>query len=291
MGIHIGVAGWDYADWAGIVYPAGGGRGLDRLAWIGRFVDVVEINSSFYRPVEPRVARSWIRRTREMERFRFTAKAHRSWTHEGDTDPATVVALTLAGLQPLREAGKLGALLVQYPQSFHFNEGSTGRIEALVARAPDWPLVVEVRHRSWAGAEAAEWFARNEIGWCLVDQPAAGPATLGPLPRVTSPVAYLRMHGRNVADWFRPDAGRDDRYDYLYAPDELESIATAVREMSATAEETFVIQNNHFRGQALVNSLQLSHLVTGRRRQAPQELVDSYPQLTSAVTVQRTRLF
>ena len=110
--IRVGVAGWDYADWNGIVYPAGAGRGFDRLAWVARLVDVVEINSTFYRPAAPRVAESWLRRTESLREFTFTAKAHRSCTHETTVQPEEAIADTLAGLRPLREAGKLEALLL-----------------------------------------------------------------------------------------------------------------------------------------------------------------------------------
>ena len=88
-------------------------------------------------------------------------------------------------------------------------------------------MVVEVRHVSWASAEAEEWFGDRGVGWCAVDQPQVGRSTAGVLPRVTGPVAYLRLHGRNAADWFRAGAGRDARYDYLYTAEQMEELATA----------------------------------------------------------------
>lgn len=289
--IRVGVAGWDYPDWVGPVYPHRQGRGFDRLAYVARFVDVVEINSSFYRPVAPRTAESWVRRTRDRPRFAFTAKAHRSWTHDAEPDYDRVVASTLDGLLPLREAGRLGALLVQFPQSFHLGDPARERLEALLGRAADWPVVVELRHASWRTDRVGDWLRRLGAGWCLVDQPQVGSSTLEPIPRVTSPVAYIRLHGRNSRDWFRPDAGRDARYDYLYTRIELETLAAHARTMSEQAAELFVVQNNHFRGQALANTLQLRHLIEGQRPEAPQELVEAFPDLASDVRVRRTRLF
>lgn len=285
------MAGWDYADWQGPVYPTGAGRRLDRLAYISGFVDVIEINSTFYRPAAPRVAESWVRRTSGRTGFCFTAKAHRSWTHETPRDLDRAVADTLLGLGPLREAGRLGALLIQFPQSFHFGRDARERIERLLHRTAGWPLVAEVRHASWSDADAEGWFRERALGWCLVDQPIAGATTIGPLPRVTAPLAYARLHGRNATNWFRADAGRDARYDYLYTPAQLGELAARLHEMAARAERLFVVQNNHFRGQALVNTLQLKRMLQGQRPPAPEELVEAYPELAPEVEVRRRRLF
>jgi uncharacterized protein YecE (DUF72 family) len=267
--IRFGVAGWDYADWSGTVYPAAVDRRFDRLAHISRFVDVVEINSTFYRPVAARVAASW----------------------ENDADLAQAVAAAVSGLQPLLDGGKVAALLVQFPQAFHFTERSRTHLERLVELARGWPLAVEVRHASWADQAAPSWFAEHGVAWCVADQPQVGRGSLPLLPRVTSALGYLRLHGRNSGNWFRQGAGRDARYDYLYSPTELEQLADAARQMARSAEELIVVQNNHFRGQALVNALQLKHLVQEVRPRAPQELVEVFPELLTMVAVERSRLF
>jgi uncharacterized protein YecE (DUF72 family) len=289
--IRVGVAGWDYPDWSGVVYPADAGRAFDRLVYISNYVDVVEINSTFYRPAAPRVAESWLRRTASHADFRFTAKSHRSFTHEPASDLDDAVEQTLNGLRPLREAGRLGALLIQFPQSVHFDPGSRAHVDRLLDRLEGWPVVVEVRHRSWAADEVADWFSRRSVGWCLVDQPRAGSSSLGPLTRVTGPVAYLRLHGRNVADWFRPDAGRDARYDYLYSVAELEQLLPAARAMATAAQSLYVVQNNHFRGKALANALQMKHLLQGKPPRAPASLVAAYPELESQVVAEGRGLF
>lgn len=289
--IRVGVAGWDYPDWNGVVYPAGASRGFDRLAYLARFVDTIEINSTFYRPAEARIAASWIRRTARVPGFRFTAKAHRAWTHDADGPAGVAIRAGLDGLEPLREAGALGALLVQFPQSFHRSRGSMERLERLIDALSGWPVVVEVRHASWDDDEAAAWMRNRGVGWCVVDQPRVGTSTASAQPRVTARVAYLRLHGRNSANWFRKDAGRDARYDYLYARDELRPLAEAVRVMAGHAAETFVVQNNHFRGKALVNALQMRQLLQGMEPAAPAQLVEAYPELSGVVAAERTRLF
>lgn len=284
----VGVAGWDYPDWLGTVYPAGARQGFDRLAWIARFVDVVEINSTFYRPVAAKTAASWVRRVASRPGFRFTAKSHRSWTHDTGGDPP--IEATLEGLAPLRDAGVFGALLVQFPQSFHWTPANRGRLGRLLDQTPGWPVAVEVRHISWEEDSAAAWMRSRGAGWCVVDQPQVGHSTARPIPRVTSPLAYLRLHGRNAAHWFEEGAGRDARYDYLYTEDELRPLADAARVMAASASALYAVANNHFRGQALANALQLKHLLQGVAPDAPGELVHAYPALRARVTVTDPKL-
>jgi uncharacterized protein YecE (DUF72 family) len=287
--IRVGVAGWDYPDWKGIVYPRGAGR-LDRLAYLARFVDVIEINSTFYRPANPEVASSWARRIATRPGFRFTAKAHRSWSHDPAVDLAEAVPETLVGLAPLREAGVLGALLVQFPHRFHHGRESVERLERMLDLTEEWPVVVEVRHDSWLADEVDPWLRRRNVGWCVVDQPRVGRAATA-RPRVTSSVSYLRLHGRNAADWFREGAGRDARYDYLYSPEEVHGLWELARSLAEGAEEMFVVQNNHFRGQALVNALQMKHLLEEAPPTAPADLVRSYPSLADSVIQDQSRLF
>ncbi|MDX1388150.1 MAG: DUF72 domain-containing protein [Acidobacteriota bacterium] len=289
--IRVGVAGWDYPDWNGIVYPTRPGSGFDRLAYLAGFVDTIEVNSSFYRPLDPHQTMSWVRRTRINSRFRFTAKAHRSWTHDSAAIPAEVVPETLAGLAPLRSANVLGAILVQFPQRFHRSTSAFEHLDSLLELLDGWPVVAEVRHASWDHDDVAPWFERRNIGWCVVDQPRVGRSTVASVARSTSRVGYVRLHGRNAANWFRTDAGRDERYDYLYSGEELAPLAAAAREISERTEELYVVQNNHFRGQALANALQMRHLIEGGSHPAPPDLLRAYPELETVTSVDQGRLF
>ena len=124
-----------------------------------------------------------------------------------------------------------------------------------------------------------------------MDQPAVAGALPEPLGRVTSRVGYLRLHGRNRANWFRPDAGRDARYDYLYSSEELAPLADLAQRMSRSAEEVVVIQNNHFRGQAVANAMQLSHRLGRTLPAVPQALAEAFPALATLAPVRRERLF
>lgn len=288
--VRIGVAGWDYPDWRGPVYPERPDRGFDPLAWIARFVDVVEVNSTFYRPVAPRRAAGWVDRIAHRSRFRFAAKAHRSWTHESGADLSAEVPRTLEGLAPIRDAARLEAVVVQFPQRVHAGDPAFDRLARIADLARGWPLVVEVRHRSWAAAGAIDRIRRLGLAWCVVDQPDV-PGTIRPFAAVTSEPAYVRLHGRNRADWFREGAGRDARYDYLYTDDEIDGVAGLVERLAPDAESVVVVQNNHFRGQALVNALQLRRRVEGSPPLAPAALVRAYPALAAECVSDQDRLF
>jgi uncharacterized protein YecE (DUF72 family) len=290
--MRIGVAGWEYADWVGTVYPAAAARRLDRLVFLSRYVDVIEINSTFYRPAAPRTAESWLRRTQPRgAAFTFTAKAHRCWTHQDESDLGADGSTGLEGLRVLRDGGKLAAMLLQFPQSFRDSRRSRDRLRRIAERLADWPVTVELRHAEWLEEAVCEWFDGLGLGWCVVDQPRVGHATAGAVPRVARGPGYLRLHGRNAANWFREGAGRDSRYDYLYSAIELEQLGEVARQMATRAEETIVVQNNHFRGKALVNALQLKHRLQGLRPPAPDTLVAAYPELEPVIRVERSRLF
>jgi uncharacterized protein YecE (DUF72 family) len=89
----------------------------------------------------------------------------------------------------------------------------------------------------------------------------------------------VRLHGRNAADWFRKDADRNDRYNYLYSPNELEQWLTMVRRMRERAKDIFVITNNHFAGQAMVNAFELKYALEDKSQPVPECLLKAYPRL------------
>ncbi|MDH3628504.1 MAG: DUF72 domain-containing protein [Acidobacteriota bacterium] len=289
--VRIGLAGWDYPDWSGVVYPARSSSRFDRLEWISRFVDVIEVNASFYRHVAASTSRSWATRVADRPDFRFTAKSHRDWTHGHEDLVESAVSETLRGLEPLSTAGRLLCILVQFPQRFHRTEENRRRLERIRLACDSLPWAVELRHRSWDHPETFEWLTTHQINWCAIDQPRASRQVLKLIPRVTGKIAYLRFHGRNSREWFAADTNRDRRYDYLYSGAEVAEFAGCVESLAKPAEQLVAIQNNHFRGQALVNALQLLHVLTGERPPAPQELVHHYPALEDQVTVRRDTLF
>lgn len=217
--VRVGTSGWSYEDWAGRFYPQKRPRGFDELAYLARFFDCVEVNSSFYRPPSPRAATSWLQRT--PEDFEFTFKLYQRFTHERDRPwSADEVAEYQRGIEPILEAGRLGAVLVQFPWSFQADEDAFRHLEAIKGDFGQLPLVVEMRHVSWMAEEALKVIRDNGFGFANIDQPASR-SGLPPMSLVTSPVGYVRLHGRNRQAWFDAKADRDARYDYLYREDEL----------------------------------------------------------------------
>jgi uncharacterized protein YecE (DUF72 family) len=285
--IRIGIAGWDYPDWEGLVYPAPRPRGFDRLAFLAGFFDTLEINTTFYRTPAASAARSWTRRVSASPSFLFTAKLYRLFTHEvpPDLDPSRRPPALLAeadryrqGIEPIRAAGRLGAVLMQFPHAFHDRPDHRRRLEILADLLGDLPLVAEFRHRSWDHDDALRFLSRLRVGFCNIDQPPIA-GTLRPTGHVTSRIAYIRLHGRNAEAWFRPGGDAAGRYDYLYTREELEPWAERVLRLNDRAEEVFVIANNHYRGKAPVNALMLKSAVSRKRVAAPAGLVATYREL------------
>lgn len=275
--IRFGPAGWDYPDWRGPVYPKPAPRGFDPLAFLARWFDAVEVNSTFYRPARPEVARAWCDRVGGRERFRFTAKLWRRLTHEREAYGAAEVAAARAPLDALAGAGRLGAVLAQFPWSFKRDGEALAWLRDLVPALAGLPLVVEVRHASWNVAETYAELSEWGVGFVNVDQPLFA-RSLGPSAVATSRVGYVRVHGRNYQNWFREKAGRDERYDYLYTADELRPWAERTRALAGApgVEDVYVVTNNHFRGQAVANAAMLASLTEERRVEAPPELLRAY---------------
>lgn len=247
----IGPAGWSYKDWAGKVYPDPPPPGFDPLAYLAQSFPCLEINSSFYRPPTPAMSEAWAKRTPDA--FVFTAKAWERFTHDREKFTEADARLFQEGLAPLLAAGKLGALLLQFPWFFEDGPAARDRIRRAADALRGWaPLVIELRHHSWL--DALDFLRGQELNFCNIDQPKSSTAITG-TRIVTGPVAYVRLHGRNAEAWFRKDAGRDEKYDYLYSREELRLWEEAIREMEA--EKTFLILNNHFQGKAIANAFML----------------------------------
>jgi uncharacterized protein YecE (DUF72 family) len=276
--IRFGPAGWEYVDWGGIVYPKPEPRGFDRLRFLAGYFGTVEVNATFYRPFPAEVAARWLERVADVPDFRFGAKIWRRFTHEREEAyGAEEVAEARAALDALHAAGKLGAALLQFPWSFRRTDVNEEWLRGLFRAFAGLPLVLEVRHDSWDAPDVLDELAAARVGFVNVDQPLFH-SSLRPGAAVTSPVAYVRVHGRNWKDWFRKGAGRDARYDYLYAAGELEPWAERIRalEVSPAHPDVYVVTNNHFEGKAPANAKMLEAMVTRRKVDAPPQLVARY---------------
>jgi uncharacterized protein YecE (DUF72 family) len=280
--ILVGPAGWSYADWRGRVFPEGGGAKFDTLALVAKYFDTAEINSSFYHPPTPDTARSWLRRIAHNPNFVFTAKLYKVFTHAPRKASKDDEKLFRDGIEPLAEAGKLGAVLIQFPWSFKNESEERAYLNRLCERFRTYPLVVELRHESWNNPRILQTLEDLHVGLCDIDQPLFA-NSIKPSAEVTSSIGYVRLHGRNYQNWFREEADVVERYDYLYSRDELEPWVERIKEVARKAKQTFVITNNHARGQSLVNAFEVLASLEEERVPGPAKLVENYPRLAESV--------
>lgn len=273
--IYIGIAGWSYPDWSGIVYTS---SKIDQLKYVSRFIDCIEINSTFYRPPRERNSESWLDRTKEKKEFFFTAKLHRDFTHEGRID-SDMVRQFHKGFGPLLKAGKMKQLLVQFRYDYCDNKTNRQRLSVIVEHFRDtFDLTVEVRHKSWQQPDALDFLSQLGVTVCNLDYPTTWNSfdmqqcTIGK-------TGYFRMHGRNEEKWFSK-AGRDETYDYYYNNNELNQIKQRVDKLADAFESLTIIANNHYRGAELANALELKALLTGLKQAVPEGLLRAYPKLS-----------
>lgn len=279
--IRVGPAGWSYKDWEGTVYPQKPGKSFDPLEYLARYFSTIEINSSFYRPPTASTTKAWVKRVANNKAFSFTAKLHRLFTHERGKATAADEKEFHTGMAPLLKSGKLGALLLQFPWSFKNTVEDRVYLAELLEKFQEYPLVLEVRHASWNTPAMYEWLEERAVGICNIDQPVFS-KSIRPAALTTSPVGYVRLHGRNYQNWFREKAPRDERYNYLYSHDELEPWLKRIKEVSKQTRETYVITNNHFRGQAVVNAVEIEAALMEQSVPAPEPLFQAYPRLAES---------
>ena len=287
--IRVGPAGWSYPDWAGYAYPAKKPKGFHEATYLAEFFDTIEINTSFYNPIRAEHAKGWIERVVANANFMFTAKMWQRFTHEPNPSvPNPGVEdekLVRAGFDVLRDAGKLGAVLLQFPFSFHRTAETFAYLDGVLRRFSDYPLAVEVRHATWNVSEVFELLRERGVGFCNIDQPVIG-KSLEPSARATGPVGYVRLHGRRYDTWFSDDEtiASFERYNYLYSEEELRPWA---------ARDVYVITNNHYQGKGVVNALQLISMLKESKVKVPEPLRGKYPELEKIASepVKEPRLF
>ena len=287
--VRVGPAGWSYPDWAGYVYPSPRPRGFHEATYLAQFFDTIEINTSFYQPLQPDHAKHWIERVSANPHFVFTAKLWQKLTHELSAHICDTATLAIssederairAGFDVLREAAKLGAVLLQFPFSFHYSAQTSAYLQDLLKRFADYPLAVEVRHASWNHPEILALLRENNVAFCNVDQPVIG-RSLAPSDETTSSIGYVRLHGRRYDTWFSddPEVPMHERYNYLYSAQELAPWTDRIRSVAERTTNTFVITNNHYLGKAVVNALELISMLKSSKVQVPEPLRLRYPEL------------
>jgi uncharacterized protein YecE (DUF72 family) len=305
--IRVGTSGWHYptgaGTWNGVFYPAKRPRGFDELAYYAEHFDTVEVNATFYRMPEAPMSAAWVRRTPSS--FLFAIKLYQKFTHpdmylsrDGVRDwdlSRDDFDLFRTGIAPIAEAGRLGAVLAQFPPSFHDSPDARAYLDWLLGGLAAYPVAVELRHRSWsdAAAETRALLAQHHAAWTFIDEPkfqSSVRQAFDAAPIHESPIAYVRLHGRNAAQWW-DHSEAEDRYNYLYSEDELAPFSKAARDAARREQRVLMYLNNHFSAKSVANAAilkrDLGQLIPG---DYPVEMIERYPELKDVVRTENRLL-
>lgn len=314
MELRIGTSGWSYPSgkgrWNGVFYPATrskrqGTATFDELRFYAAHFDTVEVNSTFYGQPRREVTAGWAERT--PPGFEFSLKLYQKFTHpkmfreaaqrsapgsegrlldllaevtQSDVDDFRT------GIDPLAASGKLGALLAQFPPSFKDSPASRDYLMQLLQSFHDYPLAVELRHRSWSDSLTDTLALLGAFGAAFVqiDEPKFRLSIeQNYLPNVET-FYYMRLHGRNAAQWWHHEKS-EDRYDYLYSAKELQEFSDIAGAASALVKKSYLYANNHFAAKAVTNAVMLkAQLGQPLEGEYPPELVERYPEIRDLVT-------
>jgi len=299
--IRIGTSGWSYPSgegtWKGIFYPRKRPKGFNELAFYAEHFDTVEVNSSFYRVPSVETAATWARLT--PSGFDFSLKLYQKFTHPEmflkatGSEPAADrkdVDEFRAAIDPLARAGKLGALLAQFPASFKNGPSSREHLEWLLRAFRDYSLAVELRHRSFSEDPVDAMRLLAEYGAALVqiDEPKFRDSIRQNRQPNVKTIYYMRLHGRNAAEWWSHEKA-EDRYNYLYSGSELDPIVEDVEGASRDVKKTYVYANNHFSAKSVANAATIKNkLGQPLPGEYPEAFTDRYPDLKGMVKILAT---
>ena len=323
--LRIGTSGWNYptgrGTWNGVFYPAVRPPNFDELAFYAEHFDSVEVNATFYGQPRAEVSRTWVRRT--PPGFEFSVKLYQKFTHpkvfearlaralspgapgigDGRDDPQLLRTLARPnqtdiddfrrGIEPLAEAGRLGALLAQFPAGFKDSPAARAQLTGLLQAFAEHRVAVELRHRSWSDrmAETLALLNQFQAAWVQIDEPKfTSSIRQNQLPNVRG-FYYMRLHGRNAGAWWSHDAS-EDRYNYLYSSAELKEFSGTADAARRLVKKVYLYTNNHFSAKSIANAAmikqQLGEPVEGNY---PPEFVERYPELAGAVSLIPSRTF
>ena len=306
--MRIGTSGWNYPSgkgaWNGVFYPPARGRpkGFDELAFYADHFNTVEVNSTFYGQPRADITRGWSKRT--PKDFEFSVKLYQKFTHPrmfkqrvsaslpADARDAAIVE-TLAqpnaadldefrrGVEPLASSGKLGALLAQFPPSFKAAPATREYLTSLLGALTGYAVAVELRHKTWSDDISETLALLNGFGaaWVQIDEPKFRLSIRqNQLPNVKG-FYYMRLHGRNAAQWWRHDAS-EDRYNYLYTSDELKEFSETASAARQLVKKVYLYTNNHFSAKSVANAAMIKQqLGEPLEGEYPPEFTKRYPEL------------
>lgn len=279
-------------------YPPEVRSAADRLRYYATQFPVVEVDSTYYAPPSERNARLWAERT--PPDFVFDVKAFGLLTHHPaaiDRLPEEILAelpdeelekkqiylravsrkarerlfeMHVEALRPLADAGKLGAVLFQFPHWFRASRPGREYLREVRDRLP-WRIAVEFRGAGWMETpddrkRTLQLLEELGFSYVVVDEPQGFHSSTPPVVAATAPLAVVRFHGRNNEMWERTTRSAAQRFRYLYSRDELRRWVPAIRELSSRSDEVHALMNNCYRDYATRNANDLAALLTGRDR-------------------------
>ena len=278
---------------SGRFYPRGVTSAEARLRHYAGLFPIVEVDSSYYSPPTARNSVLWAART--PEGFTFDVKAYGLLTrHPARVDrlpgwlldalpdaardkrnvysrdfPEAVLerlwAVHREALDPLAGAGKLGAVLFQFPPWFVCSHEHAAYVRELPGRLPGWPLAVEFRGGGWLddGTAGRTLALLEEAGLAhvVVDEPQGFRSSTPAVVAVTAPLAVVRLHGRNAETWEARTGAASERFKYLYTEEELAEWVPRVRELAAGAAAVHVLFNNNFEDWGMRNARRMTQLL------------------------------
>jgi uncharacterized protein YecE (DUF72 family) len=283
-------------------YPVGASSAEERLRYYSSIFPVVEVDSTFYAPPARQVANAWAERTPDDFRFEIKAfglftghpvRRETMWSDLRDAvlpehaEKKNLYATHLepdaldeawrrfeASLGPLRSAGKLGAVVFQWPPWFTAKRANRRTLEELPARLPDIRIAVEFRHASWLQEgdrdRTLDLLSALGLTYVVVDEPQGFATSVPPVVAATGDLAIVRFHGRNAENWQRKGITAAERFRYLYETDELKEWVGPLRELDDQVQETHALMNNCYQDYGVRNAYDLANLLgEGTQPDAP----------------------
>jgi uncharacterized protein YecE (DUF72 family) len=283
--IRVGTASWtDHAPFYPPEYDKASMKS-QRISYYAQFFSLVEVDSTFYHLQPARNFQLWADRTPDDFVFDVKAFGELTWHHRDEeghaiTPHAETFARFSEMLQPMRAAGKLGALLFQFPPWFTYDPERLEYFATVREMLPDDTVAVEFRHRSWVEGDHAEEtraaLRDQRLAYVAVDEPQIGSGSVPPVVLLTDPqFAMVRFHGRNARMWYGKNLQSSrERFDYLYSRSELQPWAERVKRIAERLEggQVHVVTNNNASNYSIVNAFDLQALLgqpVGRGRPIP----------------------
>ena len=295
--VRIGTCSWadntlvKDSNW----YPRRSMKAAERLAYYASKFPVVEVDSTYYFPPTPELAQSWVDRT--PDHFLMDVKAwslltghptfpHSLWEDLSDEvkpefrDKRNMYAKHLTApamaacwhrfrhaISPLHTAGKLGAVLLQYPDWFGPKTSNRDAILRAVDYLQPYRCLIEFRNAKWLAGEECnstlEFLEDNDLTFVCVDEPQGFASSMPPVLAATAPLGVIRFHGHNDENWERKFITAAERFQYDYSHDELTGWSTRLREFAGALDQVHVLFNNCWQDFAVGNAATMVELLGG----------------------------